>query len=198
MPPRRERAPRRSRDRLRRRTRESSADSPSPRAGPAPNRSASQRRRLTDLSRIVTSACMPSAISAAFAPALPPPRMTTFAGATPGTPPSSLPMPPASFSRHFAPTCTAIRPATSLIGASNGKPPPARGDRFVGNGSHTRRHQRIGLGAIRRQVQIGEQNLARPQHRILGRLRLFDLHDQVGAYGIRSPHRARCVAPARW
>ncbi len=46
------------------------------------------------------------------------------AGGTPGTPPSRMPMPPASFSRHLAPACTAMRPATSDIGASSGSPPP--------------------------------------------------------------------------
>ena len=34
-------------------------------------------------------------------------------------------MPPRAFSRQLAPTWTAIRPATSDIGASSGSPPPA-------------------------------------------------------------------------
>src|SRR5437870_670674 len=33
----------------------------------------------------------------------------TSAGSTPGTPPSSIPLPPYTFSRYFAPSCTAIR-----------------------------------------------------------------------------------------
>ena len=33
-------------------------------------------------------------------------------------------MPPFDFSRWLAPAWIAIRPATSLIGASSGKPPP--------------------------------------------------------------------------
>ena len=33
-------------------------------------------------------------------------------------------MPPRSFSRQLAPTCTDMRPATSDIGASSGSPPP--------------------------------------------------------------------------
>ena len=32
-------------------------------------------------------------------------------------------MPPCSFSRQWAPTCTDMRPATSLIGAKSGSPP---------------------------------------------------------------------------
>ena len=73
----------------------------------------------------VTYASMPIAMRAALVPDTPPPRITTLAAGTPGTPPSSTPMPPCSFSRQCAPTCTAIRPATSLIGASSGSPPRA-------------------------------------------------------------------------
>ncbi len=47
----------------------------------------------------------------------------TSAGSTPGTPPSSIPLPPYTFSRYLAPSCTAIRPATSLIGVSSGRSP---------------------------------------------------------------------------
>src|SRR5207245_9291431 len=64
---------------------------------------------------------------AAFAPTTPPPMITTSAGNTPGTPPSRMPLPPYTFSRYFAPSCTAIRPATSLIGVSNGNSPDASG-----------------------------------------------------------------------
>jgi hypothetical protein len=49
--------------------------------------------------------------------------ITTSAGNTPGTPPSRMPLPPNTFSRYFAPSCTAIRPATSLIGVSSGSSP---------------------------------------------------------------------------
>src|ERR1039458_8331702 len=52
---------------------------------------------------------------------MPPPRMTTLPGATPGTPPSRMPRPPAGRSRYCAPTCTLMRPATSLIGVSRGR-----------------------------------------------------------------------------
>jgi len=43
---------------------------------------------------------MPTAIVAACSPTTPPPMMQTRAGFTPGTPPSSTPMPPRSFSRQ--------------------------------------------------------------------------------------------------
>ena len=50
----------------------------------------------------------------------PPPITSTCAGGTPGTPPSSMPRPPFDRSRNCAPTCVAIRPATSDIGVSSG------------------------------------------------------------------------------
>ncbi len=66
---------------------------------------------------------MPEATSAALVPATPPPSTTTVAGDTPGTPDRSTPRPPFSFSRHRAPTCAAMRPATSDIGVNNGSAP---------------------------------------------------------------------------
>ena len=47
------------------------------------------------------------------------------AGATPGTPQSSSPMPPLCLSRVSAAENTAMRPATSDMGASKGSPPRA-------------------------------------------------------------------------
>src|SRR5690348_4773085 len=75
------------------------------------------------MSRIVTFAPSPAAIFAAFVPTTPPPRITTLPGATPGTPPSRMPRPPCSFSRYLAPSCTAMRPATSDIGVRSGSSP---------------------------------------------------------------------------
>ena len=53
--------------------------------------------------------------------------------------------------------------------------------RLVGHGDAARRYQRPGLLRIGRQVQIGEQHLAVPQHGGLGGLRLLHLDDHVGA-----------------
>jgi hypothetical protein len=75
------------------------------------------------MSRIVTCAPRPAAIFAALVPTTPPPMITTSPGATPGTPPSSTPLPPKIFSRYLAPCCTAMRPATSDIGVSSGSSP---------------------------------------------------------------------------
>jgi hypothetical protein len=77
------------------------------------------------LSSTVTRAPVPTAICSALVPTTPAPMITMWPAATPGTPPSSNPMPPFDFSRWAAPAWIAIRPATSLIGASRGKPPPA-------------------------------------------------------------------------
>ena len=87
-----------------------------------PSRAISRSRiRSTDLSSTQTSACIPSAMIAAFRPTTPPPSTTTFAGGTPGTPPSRMPRPPRAFSSAQAPICGASRPATSLIGARSGR-----------------------------------------------------------------------------
>ena len=72
---------------------------------------------------MVTWAPRPAAILAALIPTTPPPMITTSPGATPGTPPSRIPLPPKTFSRYLAPSCTAIRPATSDIGVSSGSSP---------------------------------------------------------------------------
>ena len=52
------------------------------------------RRRAIDLSSMVTSAFMPTAIDAALSPTTPPPITRTLAGATPGTPANKTPLPP--------------------------------------------------------------------------------------------------------
>src|SRR5512132_681081 len=56
------------------------------------------------LSSSSTSACMPSAIAAAFMPETPPPMTTTLAAYTPGTPPISTPRPPPERIRWYEPT----------------------------------------------------------------------------------------------
>ena len=72
---------------------------------------------------MVTCAFMPIAMRAALMPTTPPPITSTSAGFTPGTPPSSTPEPPCAFSSACAPAWIDMRPATSDIGASSGRPP---------------------------------------------------------------------------
>jgi len=89
----------------------------------APSWLATRRSTSGLRSTTVTVAPIPALISAAWLPATPPPRIMTSAGGTPGTPPSSTPRPPFSFSRQRAPTCGAMRPATSDIGINRGSVP---------------------------------------------------------------------------
>ena len=70
---------------------------------------------------MTTSAPIPQAILAALTPTVPPPMITTVAGATPAAPLSSDPLPPCGFSRQWAPACTDNLPATSLMGMSKGR-----------------------------------------------------------------------------
>ena len=69
------------------------------------------------------SAPRPAAIRAACVPTTPPPITAILLGATPGTPPISLPIPSADFRKAAPAASIASRPATSLIGASSGSPP---------------------------------------------------------------------------
>src|SRR5262249_6804278 len=146
------------------------------------------RSRLT--SRMVTFAPSPAATLAALAPTTPPPRMTTFAGSTPGTPPSKMPRPSNGRSRNFAPSWMLIRPATSLIGVSSASPPrpsPAVvADGRVGDGRDARSHHGSRQGLVGGEVEVGEDELPRPQQRPLFLQRLLDLDPQVGP------------APDRW
>ena len=75
------------------------------------------------MSMIETRAPSPAAIFAAWVPTTPPPRTSTLAGSTPGTPPSRIPDPPWGRSRYLAPAWIAIRPATSLMGVRSGSEP---------------------------------------------------------------------------
>ena len=80
--------------------------------------------RSKSTSRMVTSAPKPVAMRAALMPEAPPPSTTTRPGKTPGTPPSSTPLPPLCLARKYPPTSTDMRPAISLIGSSNGSASP--------------------------------------------------------------------------
>jgi len=73
-----------------------------------------------------------------------------------------------------------MRPATSLIGDSKGRQPAGGGDGLVGNRDDARIDEGTGLLKVGREMKIGEQDLARPHKRILGRLRLFHFDDHLG------------------
>jgi hypothetical protein len=62
------------------------------------------------------------------------------------------------------------------------------GDRLVGDAGHAACHQVAGLVGVGREVEVGEEDLARAEPRPLGGLGLLDLHDQS----------ARRTLPRRW
>ena len=68
---------------------------------------------------------MPTATRTALWPAAPAPITTTRAGGTPGTPPSSTPLPPLAICRAQAPNWMDSFPAIRDMGASSGRPPRA-------------------------------------------------------------------------
>ena len=74
----------------------------------------------------------------------------------------------------------AKRPATSLIGASSGRPPRRIRHGLIGDRGGAGLHQAAGLLRIWREMKIGEENLVRLQPAILDGLRLLDLDDHVG------------------
>ena len=141
----------------------------------------------------VTVAPIPALINAALVPATPPPSTTTSAGGTPGTPPSSTPRPPFSFSRQRAPTCGAMRPGDLRHRREQRERALGARHRLVGNRDDPRGHQFGGLFRIGGQMQIGEEDLSLPELLALDRQRFLDLHDQLAApehlIGIRDDFR---------
>src|ERR1700761_6444847 len=121
----------------------------------------SSRRRSIERSRTVTSAPRPAAIRAALAPTMPPPITSTLPAATPGTPPRRTPEPPAG------------RPSMKA-------PAGGVGDRLVGDAGRAGVDQALGQLGVGRQVQVGEEGVARLEHRHLGGLGLLDLDDRLG------------------
>ena len=65
---------------------------------------------------------------------------------------------------------------------------------LIGNGCYAGGNQIFGLCAIRRKVEIGEQDLPAAKLLALGRQRLLDFHDHLGAgehgVGVRDDFRA--------
>ena len=140
-----------------------------------------QRSRSRFLSSRSTSASMPCAIHAAFQPTLPAPSTTTRAGRTPGAPPSSTPRPPCARSRKCAPICGAMRPATSLIGASSGSCPFASCTVSYATPVVPAFEQRARDIRVRGEMQVREQHEVGAQVRELLLLRFLHLEHEPGA-----------------
>ena len=107
---------------------------------------------------MVTLAPNPAAILAAWVPTIPPPNTNTLAGATPGTPPRRIPLPPMGFSRYLAPSWMAILPATHHW---NQQRKDLSGDSTVSVGQTNRPTFNHGLGQwlIRSKVKVSKQKL---------------------------------------
>ena len=112
-------------------------------------------------------------------PTTPPPSTTTFAGATPGTPPSRMPRPIIGFSRYFAPSWMLIFPAISLIGVRQGSRPAL--SLIVSYAIATISALQARLRQLRAggEMKICENDLPRPKQADLLRLRFLHLDDHV-------------------
>jgi hypothetical protein len=84
-----------------------------------------------------------------------------------------------------------MRPAHRL---EQGERAIVRGHRLISDAGGTRLHQAFSLRLVRREVEIGEQQVAAFQQRDFARLRLLHFHDHVAlrehAGGIREDRRA--------
>ena len=117
---------------------------------------------------------------AACVPTTPPPITTTRAGATPGTPPISMPMPPADLRKRSARRLDR-QPSGHLAHRRQQRQAAAGiGHRLVGDRGAAGCDQALGLRGVGRKVQIGEEDLALAKLAPFRRLRLLHLDDHVG------------------
>jgi hypothetical protein len=114
---------------------------------------------------------------AAWLPATPPPSTTTRAG---GHPAQQQPL--AGLRLHQAPRRHRHGHAPGDLAHRRQQRQAAigRGDGLVGDGGAARGQQRLGQRPVGREVQVGEQGLARLQPPAFHRLRLLDLDDEAG------------------
>ncbi len=66
---------------------------------------------------------------------------------------------------------------------------------FVGKGGDAALQQQLGEGAVGGEVQVGEEELPRPQQLVFGGKRLLDLDQQLAA--AKEFTRSTSAAPAR-
>ena len=131
------------------------------------------------LSSSSTSACMPSAIAAAFMPETPAPMTTTLAAYTPGTPPISTPRPPPERIRWYDADLRG-QPAGHLGHRRQQRQRPVgQLHRLVRDAGDPAVQQRVGALPGRGQVQVGEEHLTFAHPVVLLGDRLLDLEDQV-------------------
>ena len=145
------------------------------------------------MSKTVTSAPSPTAITAAFAPATPPPMTVTRAERVPGTPDISRPRPPAERIRVAAPTVGARRPATSRHRREQRQAAAGKLHGLVGDRGDAVGDEPVGERAVGGEVQVGEQHEVVAEVAVLARDRLLDLEQQLGA----RPHLGGVVEQRR-
>ena len=138
------------------------------------------RSRAMFLSSSSTSACMPSAIAAAFMPDTPAPMTTAFAAYTPETPPISTPRPP---------PCRMQVVRADLRGEPAGdlghrgeqrQRPVGQLHGLVRDAGDLAVDQRVGALLGGGQVQVGEEHLPGAHPVVLLGDRLLDLEHQLG------------------
>ena len=116
------------------------------------------------MSRIRTFAPSPAATLAAFEPTTPPPRIATSAGATPGHARQQDPAPFLGPFQVLRPLLDA-HPAGDLAHRrQQGQVPLRVAERLVGDGRDPAVDHRPGQGLVGGEVEVGEDDLAGPQH----------------------------------
>ena len=139
-----------------------------------------KRSRSTFVSTIVTSASIPAAIHAAFVPAIPAPRTTTRAGATPAAPPISTPRPPCGRSRFAGPAVRRHAAGDLAHRCEQREPPVGRLHGLVRDrGTRRSARNRVRASSAARCRYVNRSCPVAEPLVLLG-LRLLHLHDHVG------------------
>lgn len=131
-----------------------------------PKTSSRYWRRLWFTSRMVTWAPIPRAILAALVPTVPPPRITTLAGATPGTPRGGPPA-PLGLLQELGPHLGGHPPRHLAHGDEEGEGAVGKLDGLVGDARDPATEHGLGEAAVRGQVKVGEEDEALPQEAVL-------------------------------
>ena len=133
------------------------------------------------MSKTVTSAPRPTAITAAFAPATPPPMTVTRAGRVPGTPGHEQAQPAR---RAHERRCADGRRETPRHFAHRGEQRQAAArqlHRLVRDRRDAVGHEPFGQRAVGGEVEVGEQDQVLAEVAVLARDRLLDLEQQLSA-----------------
>ena len=106
---------------------------------------------------------------------------STVAGSTPGTPPRRIPS-PAVLHLEILGALLDRHPSGHLAHRDQEREGPVGlPDGFIGDRDGLGLDHRPRQSLVRREVEIGEDDLTRADQRVFRRLRLLDVHDHVGA-----------------